>query len=184
MSHVPADESREQALVELKALYVDVERQAEQVAGHHAGRLQCRRGCCACCVDDLTVFEIEAANIRLASPELLEEGQPREPGACAFLDAEGACRIYADRPYVCRTQGLPLRWIDETHDGELVELRDICPLNEEGEPIEELPEDECWTIGPVEERLSRLQHRFGAGRMTRVPLRSLFRNSPAGKSVE
>ena len=40
----------------------------------------------------------------------IEEGAGPE-GACAFLDGEGGCRVYPDRPYVCRTQGLPLRWI-------------------------------------------------------------------------
>ena len=93
---------------------------------------------------------------------------------CAFLDNEGACRIYEDRPYVCRTQGLPLRWIDEISDFEFVELRDICPLNDEGTPIEELDESECWTIGPIEERLAKLQLMFGEGVMTRISLRSLF----------
>ena len=39
---------------------------------------------------------------------------------------------------VCRTQGLPLRFIEETDDG-LAEFRDICPLNDDPKhPIEEL----------------------------------------------
>ncbi|MEK6260156.1 MAG: YkgJ family cysteine cluster protein [Planctomycetota bacterium] len=164
-------------LASLRSLYVEVDHRATQIADGHGARLQCRRGCCQCCVDDLTVFEIEAENIRLTHASLLAELEPHERGACAFLDAEGGCRIYADRPYVCRTQGLPLRWIDEGHDGELVELRDICPLNDEGTPIVELAEDECWTIGPAEERLASLQHQFRSGQMTRVPLRSLFSGS-------
>lgn len=163
-------------LASLCNLHVEVDQLAAEIAIGHGARLQCRRGCCQCCVDDLTVFEIEAENIRLAHSALLVQQEPHPRGACAFLDAEGGCRIYADRPYVCRTQGLPLRWIDEGHDGDLVELRDICPLNEEGPPIVELAEDECWTIGPSEERLTSLQQQFGSGQMTRVSLRSLFAN--------
>jgi len=163
-------------LTSLRSLHVEVDKLAAEIANEHGARLQCRRGCCQCCIDDLTVFEIEAENIRLAHAPLLLQQEPHPKGACAFLDAEGGCRIYADRPYVCRTQGLPLRWVDENQDGEFVELRDICPLNDEGTPIVELADDECWTIGPTEEQLARLQHQFGSGLMTRVPLRSLFVN--------
>ena len=133
-----------------------------------------------CCVDDLTVFEVEAANIRQAHQDLLETATPHATGACAFLDHEGACRIYENRPYVCRTQGLPLRWLDEDASGEFIEFRDICPLNDEGdvEPIEDLPADECWSIGPVEERLAKLQLEFGNEKLTRVPLRGLFPAKP------
>jgi hypothetical protein len=140
----------------------------------HADRLACRRGCSSCCVDDLTVFEVEAAPIRRHHAELLATGAPHPEGACAFLDADGACRIYDDRPYVCRTQGLPLRWLDE-QDGEPVELRDICSLNEPGVPIEELPAEECWTLGPFEERLAALQlAEPSSAELPRTPLRSLF----------
>lgn len=174
----PADSS---PLTALRTLYDEVDNRANQIADGHGTRLQCRRGCSQCCVDELTVFEIEAENIRLNHSALLVEQKPHQQGACAFLDADGACRIYVNRPYVCRTQGLPLRWIDEGHDGELVELRDICPLNDEGIPIVELAHGECWTIGPVEERLASLQQQFASGQMTRVPLRSLFANCNSPK---
>ena len=141
----------------------------------HAERLQCRRGCSSCCVDELTVFAVEAEPIRQRYAELLEHGVPHAEGACAFLDEQSGCRIYAERPYVCRTQGLPLRWLEEVDDGDdgepaIVERRDICPLNEAGEDIVELDEDACWTLGPFEEQLARLE---GAG-PERVALRDLF----------
>jgi len=104
----------------------------------------------------------------------LRGGSPHPAGACAFLDAGGSCRVYAERPYVCRTQGLPLRWIEERGSDEMVELRDICPLNDRGSPIEELDPDECWTLGPAEGRLGELQRLWGDGSMKRVPLRALF----------
>jgi hypothetical protein len=153
-----------------------IDRETRRLHLLHTGRLQCRRGCSACCVDGLTVFEVEVEPIRRHHAELLRTGTPHAEGACAFLDGEGGCRIYAERPYVCRTQGLPLRWVDE-RDGEPVELRDVCPLNEAGEPIEGLPTDACWTLGPVEERLAALEHARGAG-APRTPLRSLFERGP------
>jgi uncharacterized protein len=155
-------------------LHAEVDRQAGHLNVLHAKRLQCRKGCCSCCVDGLTVFEVEAENIRRHHPVLLAESTPHPEGACAFLDEAGVCRIYEHRPYVCRTQGLPLRWIEERSDGNSVELRDICPLNESGPPIESMPTEECWSIGPFEERLARLQGLADGGKLRRVTLRSLF----------
>ena len=156
----------------IEALHADVDRAVRPLTVLHGARLACRLGCSACCVDELTVFPVEAERIRAHHGALLAEGAPHQVGACAFLDDVGACRIYADRPYVCRTQGLPLRWLDEV-DGETVELRDICELNDAGPPLEELDEASCWTLGPFEERLAELVASAPGGGQ-RVPLRSLF----------
>ncbi len=165
----------------VEKLHAEVDERVAPLVALHATRLHCRRGCAACCVDGLTVFEVEAARIRRHHAALLAQGEPHSAGACAFLDAEGGCRIYPDRPYVCRTQGLPLRWIDETPSasedapGEAIEMRDICPLNEDGGPaVDDLPAEECWTIGPVEERLARLEMTVDGGAGRRVALRDLF----------
>jgi hypothetical protein len=163
------------ALAGLARLHREIDERCASLQSRHASRLRCERGCSRCCVDDLTVFEVEAERIRRAHPGLLREGRPHDSGSCAFLDGDGACRVYAARPYVCRTQGLPLRWLEQAEDGSGVELRDICPLNEDrAVPLELLDVEDCWTIGPVEQELARLQGIFGAGRMTRVALRSLF----------
>jgi hypothetical protein len=148
----------------LQALHDEVDRRAAALAALHAGRMACARGCSGCCVDGLTVFEVEAERIRHGAAELLATGTPHPPGRCAFRGSEGECRVYALRPYVCRTQGLPLRWLDEV---EPVEYRDVCELNDI--PVEELAPEECWTLGEVEERLARMQR---DGR--RVALRELF----------
>ena len=162
----------------LGRLHADVDRKASALHVLHAARLQCRRGCNSCCVDGLTVFAVEAERIRRQHAELLAGEAPHAKGACAFLDEQGACRIYEHRPYVCRTQGLPLRWIEE-RDGGPVELRDICPLNEPAEPVERLPKVACWSIGPFERRLAQIQTALG-GRPDRVRLRDLF----AAKSAQ
>ncbi|MBM4384459.1 MAG: YkgJ family cysteine cluster protein [Deltaproteobacteria bacterium] len=165
--------TRPDALAELLRLHAEVDARAAALAARHGARLQCKLGCSACCVDGITVFAIEAERIRAHHDSLLASAAPHAAGACAFLDAAGACRIYADRPYVCRTQGLPLRWLDDEREAE---LRDICELNEAGEPIETLPADACWTLGEVEARLAELQARFGV-KGERVPLRALFERS-------
>ena len=166
------------ALEALKALHARVDADASKLAARHAERLQCRLGCKDCCVDELTVFEVEAERIRRNHGTLLREGAPHPKGACAFLDGDGGCRIYEDRPFVCRTQGLPLLWFEETEEGEITESRDICPLNAEGEPLEELPLEACWTLGTVELQLQALQDKFG-GSHERIALRDLFQHPSA-----
>ncbi|MED5465275.1 MAG: YkgJ family cysteine cluster protein [Myxococcota bacterium] len=140
----------------------------------HADRLQCRMGCHDCCMDGITVFEVEALEIQERCAPLLEQEEPHPPGKCAFLDVVGGCRIYAHRPYVCRTQGLPLRWVEEEGD-EVMEYRDICPLNEEGEALETLPGEVFWTLGPLEGELAQMQAERDGGAMKRVALRDLFK---------
>jgi hypothetical protein len=76
---------------------------------------------------------------------------------------------------VCRTQGLPLRWLDRDEDDAPFEARDVCPLNVDGgPPLEELPADACWTLGPVEERLAARLSVVDGGEPRRIPLRALF----------
>jgi uncharacterized protein len=161
----------------IERIHGDVDEAAARLRERHRERLHCRAGCSSCCVDGITVFAVEAEHILHHHRELLERGEPHPPGACALLDDAGRCRIYEHRPYVCRTQGLPVRWMDEDDEGNSVEMRDICPLNQEGTPVEELAPDDCWTIGPFEARLAELQHHHGGAAMTRVRLRTLFRKS-------
>jgi hypothetical protein len=166
--------ARRQALDRLRRLHDEVERLAGRLADRHASRLQCRRGCDGCCRDDLSVFTVEAERIRKNHEDLLERGEPAAEGRCALLDSGGSCRVYQDRPYVCRTQGLPLRWIDDEDIAAIVEYRDICPLNEAGgPPLESLAADECWTVGPSERELAAIQRAF-AGDTRRIRLRDLF----------
>ncbi len=159
-------------LQQLKAMYAEVDAQAGKLEIIHAERLKCGRGCSSCCIDGITVFEIEAEHIRTNHADFLKNQSPNTKAGCAFLGAEGACRIYENRPYVCRTQGLPLRWLEEI-DNEIVEYRDICPLNEEGEPIENLAQEKCWTIGEFESKLAGIQVQLDEN-MTRIALRDLF----------
>ena len=161
-------------LAELEQLYDEVRRLTIRLDGVHAGRLRCVRGCSSCCVEGITVFEIEARNIERHHLDLLARGAPNPEGACAFLDGAAACRIYPDRPYVCRTQGYPLRWLSDAGE---VEMRDICPLNDAEELLEELDRGDCWSIGPFEERLAGLQVRALGSGLKRVLLRSLFRRA-------
>lgn len=155
------------AVAYIRELHRVVDGLVAPLARAHAGRLHCGRGCSSCCVDDLSVFAVEAERIRREFPQVLAE-PAGPPGACGFLAADGACRVYDARPYVCRTQGLPLRWAESGS-----EARDICPLNE-AVSLLALPADACWTLGPVEARLAAVQATIAAEPERRVPLRALF----------
>ncbi|MFT4706098.1 MAG: Fe-S-cluster containining protein [Bradymonadia bacterium] len=153
----------------IRGLHAQVDSAVAPLTTRHAERLRCGRGCTQCCVDELTVSAAEAERIRHEYPTVIQE-EAAPVGACAFLGAEGECRVYDARPYVCRTQGLPLRWFGE-HEGEVVELRDICPLNDAAgdEALETLAAEDCWLLGPVEGQLAML-----SGAAARVSLRGMF----------
>jgi Fe-S-cluster containining protein len=154
----------EHALIALGELYLEIDRNVRRLTRIHAERLQCRRGCSACCLDGLTVTRIEAEKIRRGHGDLLSQASPHSMGACAFLDQEGACRIYEDRPTICRSQGLPLRVVFENEVEEVEERRDICPLNIEGGPaLDALPEEDLWLVGPEELRVQQLDEMAFAG---------------------
>ena len=171
----------ERALLALRALHDEIDFDVAQLTKIHLGRLSCRRGCSACCSDDLSVTRIEAENIRLRNADLIRHAAPHPIGACAFLDQEGACRIYEDRPTICRSQGLPLRVIVENEREEIEERRDICPLNlDGGPPLETLSEESCWLVGPHELRARQLEESaFGHDDDAdeRIALRDLFTRS-------
>jgi Fe-S-cluster containining protein len=122
------------------------------------------------------IFGIEAENIRKNFTDFLATAHAHPEGKCAFLDAEGACRIYAARPYVCRTQGLPLM-IHLEEDGRELELIDICELNEPTLSLDELADEDFFFTNPWEEKLAILQMQADKGKMDRMKLRDLFEPS-------
>jgi Fe-S-cluster containining protein len=167
--------SNTKSLTVLSEWHSNIDAKVKPLEELHKNRLECRGGCSQCCVDELSVFEVEADRIRAICQDVLAQ-EPHPKGACAFLNAEGMCRIYAYRPYVCRTQGLPLRWLEES-ENEVLEYRDICELNDKEPPIEELEPDQFWTLGESEGELAQMQFEAHGGEMTRVVLRELFLSS-------
>lgn len=134
---------------------------------------KCHAGCCACCIDDLTVTQCEAAVIEAQYADVLRE-KPRQPGMCAFLDEQGLCRIYAARPIKCRTFGVPHRWTQEDETGENVEMRNVCDLRLDD--IDLLACDESLFIAPVAMDMKLgMMEKVTFGSEKRIALRSLFK---------
>ena len=83
-----------------------------RVEARHGADMQCQTGCSDCCHTTLSVTRVEAEAIRgeVASWPAARRAALAEIGPhCAALDAGGRCKIYAARPFVCRSHGAPIR---------------------------------------------------------------------------
>ena len=90
-----------------------------RVQSRHGSDMQCDTGCSDCCHVQLSITGVEAAAIRdLVATWPVERRRAiavsREPSACAALDRDGRCTIYAARPLVCRSHGAPIRMLERS----------------------------------------------------------------------
>ncbi|WP_429884471.1 YkgJ family cysteine cluster protein [Geoalkalibacter halelectricus] len=92
-----------------------VDQWCQKVEADFPTQVRCEKGCASCC-RHLSLFWVEAVALALALEDLPENQAERlrERAAEATLDSpcplleEGACMLYAARPLICRTHGLPL----------------------------------------------------------------------------
>jgi len=106
----------------------------------------CRAGCRDCCRARLSITRVEAEFLRrgLAGLPASVRGElarrTRDEGRemCPALDPQGRCEVYASRPLICRSYGVPLR-----HRREVALVHppviDVCDLNFVGTPLRTLP---------------------------------------------
>jgi uncharacterized protein len=138
-----------------RALVAKIDAFDTNVRARRAADMKCRAGCSACCGEQLTVCDVEAALVReglaaldaAARDRLADRLEVLAPGSpCVLLEGDGRCSVYASRPLVCRTQGLPLRYPEGLIPAEAIFSRargktDVltwCPLNfVEGAPAAE-----------------------------------------------
>lgn len=178
-------------LAEYEALVAKVDAFFARVAGRYAADLACAAGCSGCCGQQLSVSVVEAESIarglaalpeaeRAALAERARRGVASLAGGdgpCVALDDAGRCGIYAFRPLVCRTQGLPMRvpghaglpvFVEEGGDGSGL---GVCPLNFSGGGLTTVAEDcvlnvesldamlalvNARAVGPEGDRLARV----------------------------
>jgi hypothetical protein len=123
--------------------------------------ITCRAGCADCCRRfSVTRLEAEAIAEGLASlPEetraALAARASQDTDTCPALEADARCVIYAFRPAICRTHGLPIRFSAAgapVHDGgsagsapkppgRSLPVVDTCPRNFSGRDLDALPPD-------------------------------------------
>ncbi|MCX5865515.1 MAG: YkgJ family cysteine cluster protein [Deltaproteobacteria bacterium] len=143
----------------------------------HGATLSCGPGCASCCLA-FSVLPIEAACLREAigalpptSRELLGCNLAESDNRCPLL-IDDLCSIYAARPVICRTQGLPLAYVDE--ERQAIEVS-ACPLNFPDD-YDFAPESLLFMDG-FNARLSELNHLWcrtqALAPNKRIPLRAL-----------
>jgi uncharacterized protein len=125
----------------------------------HGEHLICRPGCCGCCVN-LTVFAVEVYSIAAQLAEAgIGEGTFDRWASCGWLD-KGVCRIYAARPIICRTHGLPVAIPDD----DCPERKEVsfCPLNFTGADAERYAfgPDNTLDLADLNEQLCRINADF------------------------
>ena len=90
-----------------------------RVEARHRDELRCDRGCYDCCDVRLSITGVEAAAVTAAWGQLSDERRAEVRAtwrdgatACAALDRQGRCAVYEGRPLVCRSHGVPIRFLD------------------------------------------------------------------------
>lgn len=107
------------------SLIEDVDTQVAMLSSHLRPHLRCAPGCSSCC-RSFSVAPIEAALIGAQmDPVSMEPGSGKTTNTCRFL-INDLCSIYVHRPLICRTQGLPIGYVDEMN--ERIDVS-VCPLN-------------------------------------------------------
>jgi Fe-S-cluster containining protein len=110
-----------------------------RIGQDYPDQIVCRKGCDSCC-RHLTLFWVEGVALALAlevlpaeTAESIRQGArlATPDGPCPLLE-NGRCLLYAARPIICRTHGLPLLG---NREGE--RFVDTCPENFKG--IKNLP---------------------------------------------
>jgi uncharacterized protein len=78
----------------------------------HAPHLMCKAGCDQCCMD-FGMLPVEFFAISYEAGERISNGvMPSSEQGCPFL-IDHRCVIYQSRPFICRTQGLPLLFMND-----------------------------------------------------------------------
>jgi len=176
------------------ALCAKVDAFFEGVQARHGASMQCASGCFDCCQSGLSVTLVEAAAIARAlvgaESELLgalaESAARPVEGRCVALDEEGRCRIYAARPLVCRSHGVPIR---RREPGLSLPVVDVCFKNFTGPgQLEAIPEADQLDQVTLSTMLAAIDAAFaddaGAPRGMRVDLAELLADPHALFSME
>ena len=140
-------------IAEYLKLLQDIEHELQRVASLFPNDLlQCSPGCSTCCTE-FSVSPLEAAIIVENVLDFAVTGSASPP-CCAFL-RDKQCTIYRIRPILCRTQGMPIGYIDSASS--YIEVS-ACPLNfTEDYP---LTKNELFLMDNFNSRLAELNHRY------------------------
>ena len=169
---------------EYHQLLAALDAEIARIGKMHGATISCGPRCASCC-QAFSVLPIEAACLRQAISALPSASQARlrrnlaeDPERCPML-IDDLCGIYAARPVICRTQGLPLAYVDE--ERQAIEVS-ACKLNFPDD-YGFVPEDLLFMDG-FNSRLSELNrawcHTQGVSPDSRISLREIACPNPQG----
>jgi len=129
----------------------------------------CRPGCTDCCSQELTVFPIEAAGIRIYVESLAAARRDQIKGhvkeyrttgktsPCAFL-LQGRCLVYPARALLCRTEGFILA---HRGSGDADWSVTACPKNfEKLDLASTVPSEDLINLESLNQSLAVLNHAY------------------------
>ncbi|MCM2264399.1 MAG: YkgJ family cysteine cluster protein [Desulfuromonadales bacterium] len=169
----------EAALAPYRSLLAQVDQLCDRIVAAFPEQIKCRAGCDACCTLQ-GVLPVEAACLALAFRQLpaatAEALRARlnavaDEERCPLL-TEASCPLYAARPIICRTHGLPLL-VEDEHGPRV----DRCPLNFTA--LDTLPGSAIIALEKLNQALVMANRHFlaicfpGGDPAERVPLREI-----------
>ncbi|MDP4290834.1 MAG: YkgJ family cysteine cluster protein [Bacteroidota bacterium] len=140
------------------ALRAEIDSLSQKLTVEHQKHLNCRQGCDHCCVNlRLLPVEFHAILSELTPDRIPYKAKiTREEDPCTFLNNH-SCIIYASRPIICRTHGLPLLFMnDEGTDLELA----LCERNFTDAQDMEFTVDNTYPEDKFVSRLNMINREF------------------------
>ncbi|TCO11023.1 YkgJ family cysteine cluster protein [Natronoflexus pectinivorans] len=103
----------------IKKKYLELRQELdEEIAGLeklHQNHMLCKKGCSLCCLSFKVLpieFEVIRSEIeRLKSVKVIDKADESDD-VCPLL-IDNSCTIYPFRPFICRTHGLPLLYMND-----------------------------------------------------------------------
>lgn len=132
----------------------ELDQRCVALSQEHTAHLQCQAGCDSCCMA-FNIFPLELEAIRQEAADKLQLGQtPPTEDDCPFL-VDHQCVIYQSRPFICRTQGLPLLFVND-EEWEL----SVCELNFTEYDFAQFSEDNTFAMDRYNSRLFMLNRQY------------------------
>lgn len=170
----------DEALAPYRTLLARVDQLCAGIVAAFPEQVTCRSGCAACCTLQ-GVLPVEATNLALAWRQLpgsravalrTRLNAAADHDHCPLL-TDDRCPLYAARPIICRTHGLPLL-VEDAHGRRV----DRCPLNFTG--LDALPGSAVIDLEHLNSALVVANRHFlttcfpKGGLPERIPLRKIL----------
>jgi uncharacterized protein len=175
--------SPEEASSRYRALREKVDHFFLDVRKKYPTSFQCGSGCHSCCQPNLSVSPLEANFLKESNQKeralANEQANPFGGTRCSFLNPEGLCLVYEQRPLLCRSHGLPLSFLNDKE-----KVIDVCSLNFADLELEHLPGTDFLNLDLINTLLNLLNKSSGHDPLQRIPLSPAGIWSPKGTSEE